>query len=299
MPHHLCIKPLQRGPIRNLSISVLKDNDNKEITSQIFNVDMVEVSFKFNFDSQLTPHIRMKASNTNDFVHVTAHSYYQDNVKEQIYNKQSFCSADWLEATMKRIGCHSCINVNGKKTFIYLIDVDITIYKQFPAVSIPNIDKLYEDTEFTDFQLHAADGNVPMHKALLAANSNVFKAMMNGEWKEKGQGQINIEGVTVKTLQHIKDYMYLAMLPDEALELESLLVVAARYLIDKLKADCIKKLTQTVKPENVDRLIKLACQHDLHDLVKSLILNTRDEFVSDYYESQNKKKESSDDGDKN
>ncbi|XP_063357906.1 uncharacterized protein LOC134647485 [Cydia amplana] len=138
---------------------------------------------------------------------------------------------------MEKFGYYSTLKAKNLATFSYFLEIDITVRKEFPVTSIPNIDKFYEDTEFTDFHLHATDGNVPMHKALLAANSDVFKAMLNGEWKEKGEGQINIEGVTVKTLQHLKDYMYLGVLPDEGLE--SLLVVAARYLMDKLKADCI------------------------------------------------------------
>ncbi|XP_048005767.1 uncharacterized protein LOC125241363 [Leguminivora glycinivorella] len=276
----------------------VEDDNNEEITETIIVDDMVEVGFKFKFKGNITPILRIKLKNSNNQdttvpIHVTFYDEYK-----VIFNKQIFCSSVWLEASMgERHGYDDSFRARGLDIYLYFFEIDITVQKQFPRASIPNINKLYEDTEFADFQLHAADGNVPMHKAYLAANSDVFKAMVKGEWKEKGEGQINIEGVTVKTLQHLKDYMYLGMLPDEDPELKSLLVVAARYLMDNLKADCSKKLIQTVKPESVDGLIKFACQYDIPELMQALLLNIPDKLVTKYYEYQNKQKESTDDGD--
>ncbi|XP_061722830.1 uncharacterized protein LOC133529190 [Cydia pomonella] len=138
--------------------------------------------------------------------------------------------------------------------------------------------KLYEDTDFTDFNLSTPDGTVAVHKACLAAHSDVFRRMLAGEWQETKECKISLEGVTLETLQHLKDYIYLGTLPNDGLR--PLLLLARCYLIVDLQERCIKKLARTATSENLYSLLKFACENNIPELTFATLQLTRDSVIS-------------------
>ncbi|XP_063368742.1 protein roadkill-like [Cydia amplana] len=149
--------------------------------------------------------------------------------------------------------------------------------------------KLYEDTDFTDFNLSTPDGSVAVHKACLAAHSDVFKRMLSGEWQETEEGQITLEGVTLETLQHLKEYIYMGRLPNDGLR--PLLLLARCYLIEDLQERCINKLAQTARSEDLYSLHKFACENNIPELTFATLQLTRDSVIS--YANQVKKMKTS------
>ncbi|XP_061726114.1 uncharacterized protein LOC133531748 [Cydia pomonella] len=128
---------------------------------------------------------------------------------------------------------------------------------------------LHEDKLFTDFQLRAADGSVAVHKALLAANSPVFKTLLSGQWKETTEGCLQVKGVTLCTLNQLKDYMYLGVMPDS--DVSSLLLLANYYLIDTLKKECIIKIAQSVTSENLYKLLEFSTRNQIPELTYAIL----------------------------
>lgn len=139
--------------------------------------------------------------------------------------------------------------------------------------------KLYKDEDFTDFNLSCAEGSVAIHKSHMAAHSDVFKTMLSQEWKETKEGLIQIPGVTLQTVQNLKKYMYLGVLPDD--DLQSLLLIASCYLMEDLKAECVLKLSQTVKPEDLYNLFKFAVVNELPELTFAIMKGTPEKVVED------------------
>ncbi|XP_047996843.1 BTB/POZ domain-containing protein At4g08455-like [Leguminivora glycinivorella] len=156
---------------------------------------------------------------------------------------------------------------------VFHIDVTINAFKCEPTI----YKKLCEDTDFTDFRLTTSDGSVPVHKAYLAALSDVFKAMLCREWKETDEGCIKLPGVSLQTLQHLKDYMYMGTLPTE--DLLPLLSIASCYMIEDLKNECMKKLTQTIKPENIYEFLKYSIENDIPELTFAIMKATPDSVL--------------------
>ncbi|XP_063366849.1 uncharacterized protein LOC134655328 [Cydia amplana] len=142
--------------------------------------------------------------------------------------------------------------------------------------------KLYEDNDFTD--LCAGEDKIAVHKNFLVAHSDVFKAMLSGPWKEAAEGKVNVEGVTIKVLERLKNYMYngdVFYTDDE--ELRTLLLLARYYLIEDLQKQCIRLLAETVKPETLFSHIEFACQHQIPELPFAMLQMTQDSVVNEAF----------------
>ncbi|XP_063386168.1 uncharacterized protein LOC134672198 [Cydia fagiglandana] len=162
----------------------------------------------------------------------------------------------------------------GIKHFHILIKISVS-----SSASITGMLKLYEDDEFIDFKLSTGEGSLPVHRAHLAANSNVFKTMLSREWKETSEGRVQIEGVSLQTLKHLKQYMYLGTLPDEGLL--PLLLIARYYLMDNLKAECLMKISQTVTPEKLYEILEYSFLNKIPELIFEIIETTPKSIVKD------------------
>ncbi|XP_061720949.1 BTB/POZ domain-containing protein 9-like [Cydia pomonella] len=173
-------------------------------------------------------------------------------------------------------------NVKTVKPLVYtiIIDILITVYQFNIDMTFP---KLYSDTDFTDFALSTTGGSVPIHKVCLAAHSDVFRAMLKGEWKETAEGQVNIQGVTLDTLEQLKKYLYLSSVPDDVDELCSLLLVARRYIIEDLEKHCIRVIAETVSSEELFSIIEFACENQIPELPFAILQVTEDSVVNEAY----------------
>ncbi|XP_047997140.1 protein roadkill-like [Leguminivora glycinivorella] len=171
----------------------------------------------------------------------------------------------------------NCDNTWSKDVQLFLIDDDDE--NEFITFNIeinikvkkckPVLDLIYLDDDFTDFQLSTAEGSVSVHKAILAAHSDVFRRMLSGEWKETSAGCIEIKGVTLKTLQSLKQYMYLGSLPED--DLRPLLLIATYYFIDDLKAECTLKIAHSITSENLYDLLEFSYVNNLPELTFAIL----------------------------
>ncbi|XP_063540335.1 uncharacterized protein LOC134749346 [Cydia strobilella] len=172
------------------------------------------------------------------------------------------CNGQW-----KTIGQRLCSDTSLDNVYINIININITTGKVEESFH----KKIYDDVDFTDFNLSAADGSVAVHRTYLAAHSDVFRAMLRKEWKEATEGCVQIEGVTRQTLQHLKDYMYLRTLPNEGLE--PLLLLGSYYLMDDLKEQCVSKLALNCTSKEWSRLLEFAAVNKISELISGLMLN--------------------------
>ncbi|XP_063540220.1 protein roadkill-like [Cydia strobilella] len=155
---------------------------------------------------------------------------------------------------------------NTRLTF--KVEVNIRVNKRKSV-----LDLIYLDEDFTDFQLSTAEGSVSVHRAILAAHSDVFRRMISGEWKETNAGRIKIEGVTLKTLQNLKRYMYLGTMPEDGLC--PLLLIATCYFIEDLKAECTIKLSHSLTSENLYDLLEFSYVNNMPELTFAILRTVR------------------------
>ncbi|KAL3737295.1 hypothetical protein ACJRO7_026120 [Eucalyptus globulus] len=139
---------------------------------------------------------------------------------------------------------------------------------------------------FTDVVLVAAkDGPkgdpsspVPAHRAILAGQSAVFKAMLENEMEESRNGTIKISDVSYHALQLFVGYLYVEACLDEQMACE-LLVLAEKYQVERLKAYCEKFLVSKLNWDNSLKCYAFAHQHNANHLLGaalSLIMDNLD-----------------------
>ncbi|XP_047996923.1 uncharacterized protein LOC125234639 [Leguminivora glycinivorella] len=265
MPMKLAITQKQLGTFLKLRCMISIFDEVSEVQSEIFTVNnLVTVRLQFynkDNDSALLTFIHAqkctKAKGDKVKLKVSSHEF----------NKPFY--SEWLCKEIPEshnLGEKSDCDVSLNNVRTCLLNITISAHKVEDCLLV----KLYNDVDFTDFHLVSDDGSVAVHRAHLAAHSDVFKAMLSREWKEKTEGKVQIKGVTLQTLLHLKRYMYLGTLPEEGLQ--PLLLIASYYLIDDLKATCISSLVHMAKPGDWFSLFEFASENNIPELLCAITL---------------------------
>lgn len=141
---------------------------------------------------------------------------------------------------------------------ILSVSLDENSMKRNPFAS------LYSDTSLTDFELRCENGSIPVHKVALAVASPVLKTFLESKNNWLEHSFYKFSETDLSTLQHLKDYIYLDVLPKEGLE--NLLLLASCYMMDELKHQCILEILSKITPENALKISEFAVVHQITEL---------------------------------
>lgn len=105
-------------------------------------------------------------------------------------------------------------------------------------------------------------------RAILAARSEHFRAMLYGGMKEsKAGGEVEIKDMSHPVFLKMLEYLYTDVVgeipPDLAVQL---LMASERYLLDRLKALCEESIRKSITVENVIGVLLLAHKHNAEGL---------------------------------
>ncbi|XP_063390927.1 uncharacterized protein LOC134676468 [Cydia fagiglandana] len=297
------VKTQLRGPVLKIIFTVIKHSGytSCEFDSEHITVDdLAVITVKSrNIDSNYVGFymVMKKTENAKNYT-VSVNMTYEKAIQH------FFCPDAWVEVPITKKIRDTYINNgnNSSDVYLYTIEVIIAVHVIMPtSITLSTLNKeLYKDTKSMDFNLQATDGTVPMHKSILFVHSQMFRTMLQGQWKETEQDSIQMPGETVQTLQHLKDYMYLGTIPEQGLE--ALLLLAKRCLMDNLVTLCIDKLIESVTPETFDTLVEFGCQKNEPKLMKGLfkkILRFPDDIINSFATSRNDKEKNPNDNDTN
>lgn len=134
---------------------------------------------------------------------------------------------------------------------------------------LDNVDKLL--TAQSDITVIAERKKLYLHKSVLCANSNVFKAMLNTEMKEKNEGTIFIEDIQFCVLQELFRYMYTGKVHKMTRLVCELLVAAEKYDIKGLKLLCEETMAKDLDSNNVLEYLNLAMENNADQLKTAAI----------------------------
>lgn len=196
--------------------------------------------------------------------------------------KQRRCQMNYTKKRMRDIA-RMYAEVDRTLTLVTKISV-IYELNQVGAAMGNRLDRMLWDSrdKTGDIILTCGEERVPVHKAVLAAKSDAFAAMLEHEDTLESQtGRIQIEdmdpGCLIEFVRCIYLDNYSSMdLPTEVIE--SLLVAADKYLIDELKNKCDYTLSKIVRDTNVGHMGALATMFNCLYLRKSVV-----QFVTDSY----------------
>jgi hypothetical protein len=179
--------------------------------------------------------------------------YRKFELRKDVLDPTKCCAAG---AVTVRVGCRLLATPAARPDTLHALQIDIAA--------------LLRSGMHSDFTIVVGDQQFRVHRCILAARSQVFKAMFAHGMKEAKEGQVVIEGVGAQAMQRMLAFLYsgtLEMLEDrdEALTAcEDLMRVADRFRVDSLIDLCTFHLTTLLTVSTVARILLLAdaCQLD-------------------------------------
>lgn len=164
----------------------------------------------------------------------------------------------------------------GKLRFIVkvvmknVIDSTITLSR-----SSQLLQKLYETELNSDIVIRTSDDeNLPAHKAILAASSEVFGVMFSESWAESKSNVVNASDLHSKVVQELLRFIYCE--PNEVkIDWEYLIdlyYAAEKYHFDELKTICVKTACDKLDADNALQLIQFAEKFNFENLFSCCVL---------------------------
>jgi speckle-type POZ protein len=122
--------------------------------------------------------------------------------------------------------------------------------------------QLYRSQENTDVTFSFGSKELKAHKSILGARSDYFRRMFSAGMKENQTGVIEIVDFDPEVFEEALIFLYSGFTSkclDRKLAM-SLLPLADKYLIERLKKACLDKIKNNLNDENVSEILALATE---------------------------------------
>ena len=130
---------------------------------------------------------------------------------------------------------------------------------------------LFMQKHFADITIQCGDEVFKAHKAILAAQSPVFKSMFQVDMKEKERGTVEISDIDPAVMSDVLIFLYTGEVPNMRTLAKELLKAANKYELSRLMMMCEIDLKIDINVSNViDKLI-LADLHQAKNLKKACL----------------------------
>lgn len=130
---------------------------------------------------------------------------------------------------------------------------------------------LYKDGVLTDTVIMCDDIEFKVHRAILASQSPVFRAMFEADMKEKRSGIIEVSDVAPAVMSDLLTYLYTGSAPNLESLVNELLDVAGKYQLPRLFKMCESELGKNIKETSVFETLVLADLHGRLSLKKACL----------------------------
>jgi len=130
---------------------------------------------------------------------------------------------------------------------------------------------LRNSEESGDITLVCCDGEVKVHGIILAARSTAFNAMLNSDMMEKRSRRVEIKDFRKSIVEAMAKFVYTAQIDETFEDLDQLLALGHKYLIESLVKKCGEKLARKISKDNVMNLGVMAETFSAGNLLKSCV----------------------------
>lgn len=126
---------------------------------------------------------------------------------------------------------------------------------------------LYKDDTFADVTITSQGREFKAHKAVLAAQSPVFKKMFQANMKEKETNVVEMSDISPTALANLLEFIYTGEAPNlKYLPAKDLLYVANMYELTELSKLCQIKLMEEIQVSDAIEILHLARLYDVKNL---------------------------------
>ncbi|CAD6186161.1 unnamed protein product [Caenorhabditis auriculariae] len=124
---------------------------------------------------------------------------------------------------------------------------------------VDDYQRLFREELLTDFTIEVGGKELRVHKAVLAARSPVFLAMLSHtDTNEAKTGVLTISDMDYDVAHEMVSYIYCGKTSKDISEIATdLLIAADKYRLEELKSHCEKYLAENLAPENACTLLIL------------------------------------------
>ncbi|XP_052588149.1 speckle-type POZ protein-like [Peromyscus californicus insignis] len=158
------------------------------------------------------------------------------------------------------------------KVSMVQVSLSISDQNRKPGIQVPNctladeLGELWENSCFTDCCLVVAGQEFWAHKAILAARSSVFRAMIEQDMEESRKNRFEIPDLEPQVFKAMMDFIYTGTAPDLDSMADAVLVGADKYGLEHLKVMCEDALCRNLSVENSAYTLVLADLHSSEQL---------------------------------
>jgi speckle-type POZ protein len=148
-----------------------------------------------------------------------------------------------------------------------------------PSDLVADMGRLLDQGDGADITFEVQGESFPAHRTVLASRSQVFRAELHGQMKERSVDRIVISDMQPAVFRALLRFIYTDALPpmddlskDDSLEItRHLLVAADRYAMERLKLICAQILYKSLDVESVTTTLALADRHNCSGLKDACI----------------------------
>jgi hypothetical protein len=202
----------------------------------------------------------------------------------KMYSHEQIISKEILESD--KLVIKAVITFKGKVRNISHLTPEIDEEDEICETEKVGLDlfKGFERQEFCDFEISCGDRNIKCHKAVLAARSPVFRAMLLNEMEESSKQKVEPRNFDYNTMNLVLRFLYKGQIESGPLEknADAIFKAADYYEIIDLKKICEKVLIRKISIGNMLELLVLADMYkapELREATKSLIVANGRELV--------------------
>ncbi|XP_064459369.1 speckle-type POZ protein-like [Ornithodoros turicata] len=140
-----------------------------------------------------------------------------------------------------------------------------------------DLSRLLSTGQFSDFIISVDNREYRVHKAILAARSPVFMAMLESPSKESLENKMTIEDLRPDVVEQMLAFMYSGTAPEIDSMAEELLRAADKYQLPFLKTICAQHMKSKLSVKTAADLLLLADTYSVPELKTSVL-----SFISVY-----------------
>ncbi|KAL6214988.1 hypothetical protein ACLB2K_014420 [Fragaria x ananassa] len=135
------------------------------------------------------------------------------------------------------------------------------------------LSRMFQEGIHADVTINTAEGSLKAHKAILSANSPVFRSMFSHDLKETVSSTIDIEDMSLESCTALVSYWYGTIKQEDFLKHRlALLGAANKYDMSDLKDACEESLMEDINSGNVLERLHESGLYQLPKLKKGCLL---------------------------
>ncbi|XP_039256625.2 kelch-like protein 12 [Styela clava] len=139
-------------------------------------------------------------------------------------------------------------------------------------------DNLRKTKTACNFMIKVGEESFPVHRYILIAASDYFRAMLSHDTKERQEGVVDMKEVEPDAVKLCIEFIYNRATTVTMETVEILLPAAGILQLNALSENCVEVLEENLKAENCISVLKLARTHSLADLEEKALELFRENF---------------------